>query len=304
MSTTSRATAPARSWLADQIRSRVVGDDPDTKRTEIFESPGPRLFAEDAPIRRVHADASMFIGGLRALLLQSLHPLAMAGVAQHSDFRADPWGRLQRTAEFLATTTFGSIEDADRAVAVVRRVHQRVVGFADDGRAYAANDPHLLHWVHLAETDSFLAAYQRYGSERLSSDEADAYVRDTAVIASKLGVLDPPIDVRMLNQQLRAFRPELRGTPPARTAARFLLIEPPLPLPARPAYLTLAAASISLLPTWTRWPLRLPFLPISERLLVGPAGNAVTELIRWSMQPPVPAAPAPERHVAFAPTSP
>jgi uncharacterized protein (DUF2236 family) len=281
-----RSTDPARAWIASQIRSRVIGDDPVEKNAAIFDAAGPRLFAEDAPIRRVHADASMFIGGLRALLLQSLHPLAMAGVAGHSDFRSDPWGRLQRTAEFLATTTYGTVEHADRAIAIVHRVHERVVGTAPDGRAYAANDPHLLHWVHLAEADSFLAAYQRYGSARLSPTEIDRYLADSAVIATKLGVVEPPTDAGMLREQLRAFRPELRGTKAARDAARFLLVEPPLPLAARPAYLALAASAVALLPTWTRWPLRLPLLPISERLVVGPAGTVLTELIRWSMQPP------------------
>jgi len=275
-----------RAWLADQIRSRVVGDDPAAKNAEIFHAPGPRLFAAGSPIRTVHGDAAMFIGGLRALLLQSLHPLAMAGVAEHSDYRADPWGRLQRTADFLAATTFGSIETAERAVAIVRRVHERVSGVAPDGRPYSANDPHLLHWVHLAEADSFLSAHQRYGRRPLTAAEQDRYLSESAVIARRLGVEQPPLTVRMLRSQLAEFRPELRGTREAREAARFLLIEPPLPLTARPAYLALAAASVALLPVWTRWPLRLPFLPISERLLVGPAGDVVTGMIRWSMTSP------------------
>lgn len=274
-----------REWIAGQIRSRVVGEDPVAKGAAIFDTPGPRLFAEDTPIRLVHSDAAMFIGGLRALLLQSLHPLAMAGVAQHSDFRTDPWGRLQRTSEFLASTTFGNVETADRAIAIVHRVHERVVGTADDGRSYAANDPHLLHWVHLAEADSFLAAYQRYGTRRLTPQECDEYLSQSAGIASRLGVVDPPVTTLMLRQQLRDFRPELRSTAAARDAARFLLIEPPLPLVARPPYLVLAAAAVALLPAWTRWPLRLPLLPVSEALLAAPAGEALTSLIRWSMQP-------------------
>ena len=278
------AFEPARTWLAEQIRTRVVGDDPG-KGAEIFAGDGPRWFASDAPIRVVHADAAMFVGGLRALLLQSLHPLAMAGVAQHSDYRSDPWGRLQRTADFMASTTFGDAATAERAIAIVTRVHQRVTGVAADGRPYAANDPHLLHWVHLAETDSFLAAHQRYGQRRLTPAEADRYVCDAAVVARKLGVPQPPLTVRMLQAQLRQFRPELHSTREARDAARFLLIEPPLPLAARPAYLALAAASVALLPRWTRWPLRLPYLPVSEKLVIGPAGTAVTELIRWSLQP-------------------
>jgi uncharacterized protein (DUF2236 family) len=104
----------------------------------------------------------MFPAGIRALLLQSLHPLAMAGVAAHSGYKGDPWGRLQRTSEFLATTTFGTIEHAEQQIARVRRIHERVRGTAPDGRAYAASDPHLLRWVHVTEADSFLTAFQRY----------------------------------------------------------------------------------------------------------------------------------------------
>jgi uncharacterized protein (DUF2236 family) len=276
---------PARIWLADQIRQRVIGDEPDQKAAAIMTAPGPRWFDDDRPIRRVHADASMFVGGLRALLLQSLHPLAMAGVAQHSDYRNDPWGRLQRTADFLAATTFGPIPVAERSIAVVKRVHERVVGTASDGRPYSANDPHLLRWVHVCEVDSFLAAHQRYGSAPLTAEEADAYVKDTSLVARKLGVNEPPTTVRELKAELREYRSELRGTKEARDAARFLLLEPPLPLAARAPYAVLGAAAIALLPAWTRWPLRLPFLPVSETVLVRPAGAAITQLIRWSLTP-------------------
>ena len=274
---------PAREWLADQIRQRVVGDRPEQKMAEIIDAPGPRWFDDDRVIRRVHADASMFVGGLRALLLQSLHPLAMAGVAEHSDYRHDPWGRLQRTADFLAATTFGPIPVAERAIARVHAVHQRVHGVAADGRPYSANDPHLLRWVHVCEVDSFLAAHQRYGAEPLSADEADQYVFDSALVARKLGVNEPPRTVRELKAELRDFRDECHGTTAARDAARFLLLEPPLPLAARAPYTLLAAAAVSLLPGWTRWPLRLPWLPVSETMVVRPAGAAVTQLIRWSL---------------------
>lgn len=284
------STDPARAWLAEQIRSRVIGDQADAKTEAIMLAPGPRWFPPDSPVRLVHADASMFIGGLRALLLQSMHPLAMAGVAQHSDYRHDPWGRLQRTAEFLAATTFGPISVAEQAVAVVHRVHERVVGTASDGRPYAANDPHLLRWVHIAEIDSFLAAYQRYGRRPLTPAEADRYVHDVGLVAQKLGVNDPPRSVRDLRGELRDFRPELASTREARDAARFLLLEPPLPLAARGPYLLLAGAAVALLPAWTRWPLRLPLLPVSEAVLVRPAGHVVTQIIRWSMAPTEPAA--------------
>jgi uncharacterized protein (DUF2236 family) len=284
------STDPARAWLAEQIRSRVIGDQADAKTEAIMAAPGPRWFAPDSPVRLVHADASMFVGGLRALLLQSLHPLAMAGVAQHSDYRHDPWGRLQRTAEFLAATTFGPIPVAEQAVAVVHRVHERVVGTASDGRPYAANDPHLLRWVHIAEIDSFLAAYQRYGRRPLTPAEADRYVHDVGLVARKLGVNDPPRSVADLRGELRDFRPELASSREARDAARFLLLEPPLPLAARAPYLMLAGAAVALLPAWTRWPLRLPLLPVSEAVVLRPAGQMVTQVIRWSMAPTEPAA--------------
>jgi uncharacterized protein (DUF2236 family) len=278
-------TESVRAWLAEQVRERVVGPSAPTRAAELFTSPGDRWFAPDAPIRRVHADVSMFVGGLRALLLQSLHPLAMAGVAEHSDFRADPWGRLQRTADFLAATTFGPVDEAERAIAVVRRVHEHVKGVAPDGRPYSALDPHLLRWVHLAEIDSFLAAHDRYGSEPLDAAERDDYVRDAALIARKLGVPAPPESVQALRDQLRSFRPELRGTQAARDAARYLLLQPPLPLAARAPYTMLAAAAVALLPRWARSPLRLPYLPVAEALALRPAGDAVTRTLRWALRP-------------------
>ena len=226
----------------------------------------------------------MFVGGLRALLLQSLHPLAMAGVAQHSDYRADPWGRLQRTADFLGTTTFGTVAQAEQACAVVRRVHERVQGIASDGRAYRATDPHLLAWVHLTEVDSFLCAHARYGAEQLTPTESDGYVADMAVVAREVGVLDPPTTTMDLRSMLRAYRPELASTREARDAARFLL-SPPIPVVAVPAYAILGAAAVGLLPAWTRWPLRLPYLPVTEALAVRPAGDALVRGLRWAMTP-------------------
>jgi uncharacterized protein (DUF2236 family) len=274
-----------REWFAEQIRSRVIGDQPDSKVDAIMNAPGPRWFAADSPIARVHADASMFIGGLRALLLQSLHPLAMAGVAEHSDYRNDPWGRLQRTADFLAATTFGPIDLAEQAVARVHAVHRRVVGIADDGRPYSANDPHLLLWVHIVEVDSFLRAYRRHGSGKLTNAEADAYVRDAAVVARALGSEPPPTTVKQLDEAIRAFRPELRTSPAARAAARYLITEPPLPLAGRVPYGMLAVSAVALLPSWSRRPLQLPYLPVSERFVVRPLGEAVTRTIRWSLTP-------------------
>jgi uncharacterized protein (DUF2236 family) len=278
-------TEAARRHLGDALFARVAGPEGPARRERVRAAAGERWFTPDRPIRAVHADASMFIGALRALLLQSLHPLAMAGVAAHSGFRGDPWGRLQRTSHFLAVTTFGAAADAQGAVTRVRAIHERVHGTAPDGRAYAASDPHLLRWVHVAEVDSFLRAHRVYGAEPLDDAGYDGYVVDAARVAEALGVVDPPRTVAELHAVLASYRPELAGTPEARSAARYLLLTPPVPLVARPAVGVLGAAAVALLPLWARWPLRLPWLPVTERVAVRAAAGVVTQTIRWAMTP-------------------
>jgi uncharacterized protein (DUF2236 family) len=268
--------------LGAALFARVAGPEGPANRAR-FAAPGPRWFAEDRPIRRVHGDAAMFAGGLRALLLQSLHPQAMTAVAQHSDYRNDPWGRLQRTSTFLAVTTFGTADDAQHAVDQVRRVHQYVTGTGPDGVPYRADDPHLLRWVHVAEADSFLRCHQRYGTRPLDPAGCDGYVADAARIAEALGVPDPPRTRRELDAALRDYRPELRAIPEAVEAARFLVWNPPLPLLARGPYALLAATAIAELPAWARRELRLPPpLPV-ESVLVPPVGRGVVGAIRWAM---------------------
>jgi uncharacterized protein (DUF2236 family) len=269
------------------IMTRVAGPNPAAERNRVHNTPGPRWFEPDRPIRRVHGDAAMFAGGLRALLLQSLHPLAMAAVSAHSGYRGDPWGRLRRTSYFLAITTYGAIPDAEEAIARVKAVHERVRGTSPDGVRYRASDPHLLKWVHVAEVDSFLAAHQRYGVQPLNASEQDLYVEDAALVARKLGVVDPPTTVAELRAALDEYRPELRGTTEARQAARFMLVHPPVPWAARPAYAVLTAAAVGLLPWWTRWPLRLPYLPLAEATVVRAAGEGLTWTIRWALTSPI-----------------
>ncbi|MGA1362885.1 MAG: oxygenase MpaB family protein [Ilumatobacteraceae bacterium] len=281
-----------RAALAGALRSRVIGPDADDKQARVMLAPGERWFPDNSPVRTVHSDASMFIGGMRALLLQSLHPLAMAGVAEHSDYRNDPWGRLQRTAEFLAATTFGPAELAQHAVDAVRAVHSRVHGVTADGTPYSADDPHLLRWVHVAEIDSFLVAYQAYGAGRLAPHEADGYVAGMARIAHKLGVPAPPLSVRGLHDQLTMFRPELRSSPQSRDAARYLLLEPPLDAAARVPYMLIASAAIATLPAWARAELRLPWLPLADRLVARPVGVLVARAIRWASAVNEPQQPA------------
>ncbi|MFI9834755.1 oxygenase MpaB family protein [Streptomyces sp. NPDC051913] len=277
-----------REQLGHALFRRVAGPDGPANRARIHDTPGPRWFAPDRPIRTVHGDASMFIGGLSALLLQSLHPLAMAAVAGHSGFRGDPWGRLQRTSTFLAVTTYGTADDAQRAVDRVRDIHDHIRGTTAQGVPYHAADPHLLAWVHLAETDSFLRAHERYGARPLEPAAYDAYVADTARVAEALGVTDPPRDRHELSERLSGYLPELRATPEARSAARYLLLRPPLPLAVRPFYGGLAANAVALLPPWARGMLHLPRLPVVESLAVRPAGRVLTRTIRWAMTPPPP----------------
>ncbi|WP_455361336.1 oxygenase MpaB family protein [Streptomyces sp. SYSU K21746] len=275
-----------REQLGSSLLTRVAGPAGRENRARIHGTPGPRWFGPDRPIRTVHADASMFIGGLRALLLQSLHPLAMAAVDAHSGYRGDPWGRLQRTSTFLAVTTYGTADHAQQAVDRVRAVHERVRGTTAAGEAYYAADPHLLAWVHIAEVDSFLRAHQRYGAHPLDTTGCDEYIADTSRVAAALGVIDPPRDRAELAERLAAYRPELRATQEARDTARFLLLHPPLPRIARAPYAVLAANAVSTLPLWARRPLRLPYLPGVEETCVRLSGRALTRAIRWAMAPP------------------
>ena len=170
-------------------------------------------------------------------------------------------------------------------IARIQAVHERVRGVAPDGRPYAASDPHLLRWVHLAEVDSFLTTYQRYGANPLDQAGRDGYVADTARVAAALGVLDPPTTEAGVRAGIEAYRPELGGTPQARDAARFLLLTPPLPLAARAPYGALAAAAVASLPRWARRPLRLPYLPLAEATVVRLAGEGLVRGIRWVLTP-------------------
>lgn len=284
----SGAVEPLRRQVAEAIRVRIAGSqsDADARVSELLDVVGPRWFEPGTPVWVVHSDVAMFAGGLRALLLQSLHPLAMAGVAGHSDYRHDPWGRLQRTGEFVARTTYGTRAQGEAACAVVRSVHERVRGTAPDGRPYSAADPHLLTWVHIVEVESFLLAHLRYGRIELASPERDLYVAQMAEVARVLGVPDPPESVAELRAAVASYRPELTSTREARQGARFLLSPPDVPFMARAPYALLFAAAATLLPVWARLALRLPWLPVTERVVVRPAAQTLVGSMRWVMGPP------------------
>ena len=210
------------------------------------------LFTKDSPVRMVHADiVAMMVGGVRGLLLQMLHPHALQGVLDHSNFRTDMHGRLRRTARFIAVTTFGHRDDAMAAVDRVNRIHAKVGGTLPDGTAYSATDPRTLAWVHVAEATSFLAAYLRHVRPDMPGSEQDEYYRQFAVIARALGADPVPIDRREAEAIFRDLRTDLTASPAAREIAQLVLTQkPPGSPPAVQALL--GAEAVALLPPFAR----------------------------------------------------
>ena len=263
------------------IRRVLAGSSEVPERAVPFED-DPGLFGPDSATFEVHGDASMIIGGIRALLLQTMHPLAMAGVADHSDYRSDPLGRLHRTGGFVGTTTYGTTDEAETAIRVVRRIHERVRGTAPDGRPYRATDPHLLQFVHCTEVDSFLRARDRYGTTPLSAGAGDRYVEEMAVVAEKLGVRRAPRSRDDLAAVLHSYRCEYHIGSQARETVRFLAW-PPLPLATRPAYGLAFTAAASMLPRHARHALRLPVAPLAEPFAIRPATSVLMRTIGWAL---------------------
>jgi uncharacterized protein (DUF2236 family) len=275
------ALAAVRRQGGEALRSAIAGNNR-MRVEELATLDDPGLFGPSSVVWRVHGDAAMLIGGLRALLIQTLHPLAMAGVAEHSDYRTDPWGRLHRTGRFVGSTTYGNTETAETAIQVVRRVHDRVTGIAPDGRPYAANDPHLLLWVHVTEVDSFLTAFERYGYGNLTDAEKDRYVAEMGEVARRLGSAEPPTTRAELAEVLEAFRAECHFGDQARDALRFLL-RPDVPLALRGPYGLITAAAVASLPGWARRMLRLPLPPGVTSLAINPPATLMTRIIGWMM---------------------
>ena len=218
---------------------------------------------------RVLADPMAGPGGLAALFLQALHPRAMAGVDQHSDFRGDFWPRLQRTSQYVMTVAFGSRAEADRLAARVRKAHTYVHGVDPvSGRAYSAGDPELLRWVHTAEMWGFLEAVRRAGSG-LSDADADRFLDEQQIAAALLGCDDVPTTRAEVTAYFDAVRPELTSSTTTRRAALGLLVPPMAPrfawaTPARPAWAAVATLGFALQPRWARRMHGLPGLPTTD----------------------------------------
>ena len=220
-------------------------------------------FGPESAAWAVHGSLPTLVGGVRALLMQALHPGVLAGVQQHSRYQDDAMGRLAGTTQWLTVVTFGDKAAADRECARVRGMHRRVVGtYASETgqRAYAASDPDLLRWVHIAFTDSFLATHRVWGGGIPGGE--DAYVREWATAGELVGVDNPPRSVAELRNQISDYGPQLRGDVAARETARFIR-NVPVPLAGRPAYAVLFAGAVSTLPQEHRRMLGVPDLPLA-----------------------------------------
>ena len=203
---------------------------------------------------RLHADLSAPVSGLRSLLLQALHPLAMAGVDQHSQWRDDPAGRFASTAAYVLTTTYGDRATARAAADRVRKIHEWVRGTDPvTGQPYAAGDPDLLIWVHAAQVESGLTAARLFGAS-LSDTEADRYVAEMTASAELVGVPlgAAPASVAELDDYFETVRPELTLSPAAADTAAYLTEMPAIEPELTDLWQVLAAASVASLPDWAK----------------------------------------------------
>jgi uncharacterized protein (DUF2236 family) len=207
-------------------------------------------------------------------------------VADHSRYEEDALGRLRLTANFVGITTFGSRTDALAAVERVRSVHEGVVGFTDERVPYAANDPHLLEWVHIAEVTMFLAAARAYGPTTVTSALADQYVAEMAIVARDLGIPGPPMTEVELDARLEGFRSELRMTDAGRAARNFVLRGVARSPQDRVTYATIVAAGVGVLPGWARRDLEIPALPLVDTFVVRPAVTVAATALRFVLPGP------------------
>jgi uncharacterized protein (DUF2236 family) len=244
----------------------------------------PGLYGPDSVIWRVHGDfSSMLCGGISALLMQMLHPLALAGVWDHSTFRSDMMGRLRRTSQFIAVTTFGNTVDAQTLIERVKRIHLQVTGVDAQGVEYAASDPRLLTWVHVAETSRFLASHVRYKNPQLSLAEQDRYYAEAAVVAEALGAEQVPKSVEDVEAYLLAMQLQLRCDERTREVLSILMNAPAPSWQARPAMKAMLMAGIELLPEWAQQQFGFRFSPLRRRL-IRLRINLLAKALRWSIR--------------------
>ena len=275
-------TGGIRAKLAAGVTHLTSGSGP----TVDYSSPpgDPGLFGPDSACWTIHADfTSMMTGGVSALLLQALHPLALAGVWDHSTFRTDILGRLRRTATFIAGTTYGNRHDALALIERVRRIHLGVTGVGPDGQPYRASDPELLTWVHVAEVSSFMTAHLRYVNPRLPVAEQDRYFAETARIAEMLGAADIPCSRAAIDAYLLAMQPALVASERTREVVRVLMNAPVPSAAMRPAASLMLNAGVDLLPDWAQTMLGFERGALLRRAVARPGVRAIAPVIRWAL---------------------
>ena len=242
------------------------------------------LFGPESIAWKVHADfISMMIGGISSLILQALHPQALAGVWDHSSFREDLKGRLGRTAFFIAATTYGSTEMANKIIEKVNLIHTQINGLDEFNKPYSATDPHLLAWVHLTETRSFMNAFENYRNEKLSTKEKDQYFLEMKLLGERMGAEDLPSTYSTTDKTIRSYIPELYFGDRAKSI-QDLLENFPSNLSAKPFIKLISRAGYLNLPDWV-----YPFLnrrtPSNlERFAVGKSIELIAIPIREALK--------------------
>ena len=236
----------------------------------------PGLLGPDSVSWRVLGDAAVFVGGIRALVIQSAHAEVVAGVEDHSTYRADPLGRLSRTSVYVTETTYGAMPEVESAIQVVRRAHRPVHGTSERNLPYSASRPEMAAWVHNVLTDSFLAAYQAFGPERLSVADADRFVAEQTRIGKLLGA-DPLLDTADGLADWITNHPDRVATDAQASAISFLR-NPPLSPPVRIAYRLLFDAALTTISPDIRMQ-----LGVEPGKRAGGIGRNATRALRWAL---------------------
>jgi uncharacterized protein (DUF2236 family) len=264
------------------IREMVGGKGPPTAFLEPKGDPG--LFGPDSVAWKVHADfVSMMIGGISSLVLQAMHPRALAGVWDHSTFRDDLTGRLGRTAYFIAATTYGSQEMAQRSINKVNAIHKHITGVDEFGRAYSATEPALLAWVHITETSSFLNGYQKYCTPKLTLAQQDQYFKEMKMLGERMGAKDLPATLAETHSAILSYLPELHYGPRAQSIVK-LLDDFPTSALSKPLLKLFSKAGFYNLPDWAFEKLNKPIPGLLQRSVVSSAVDLIAIPIRDALK--------------------
>jgi uncharacterized protein (DUF2236 family) len=236
----------------------------------------PGLFGPDSATWEVVGDISAMVGGIRALLIQAVHPEVAAGVADHSTYESDPLGRLSRTTAYVTSTSFGAMPEVSAAIDRVKRAHQGVVGESHRGRPYSASSGSGASWVHNCLAESFLSAYQIFGPTPLAGARADQFAREQTNLGELVRATELPTTRHDLTRWVETH-PDIATSPAMEQTVAFLA-RPPLPPSARVPYQILVRAAAATLPRRIAEILGIRTPPGSIA-----AGKSLVSVLRWSI---------------------